>query len=242
MKKIFAFIGSPLREKSNTFALTRMMLEALASRDSEISYRILTSGHVNINYCRGCWTCMKNGYCPQDEKDDMKMIKASLEEADFIVLGSPVYTINVSGQMKTFFDRLPSWMHTMRLAGKAGCSVVTTAHNGLEEVQQFVSIMLVAMGIKVVEQVGTLGYGPGHLADPEKARVSADLAAETIYPYVTGKQKISSDEYLEMAFNVIREKLSMGREGNLRADYEYWERRGLLDCRSFSEVLEKVAP
>jgi hypothetical protein len=53
--------------------------------------------------------------------DDMAMLKERMENTSFIVLGSPVYAV---------------WLHMMRLAGKAGVTVATTAGYGLVEVQK----------------------------------------------------------------------------------------------------------
>lgn len=55
MKNVFAFIGSPLKEASNTYVLTKMLLDRWAEMDDSIEYDILTSGHVRIDSCRGCW-------------------------------------------------------------------------------------------------------------------------------------------------------------------------------------------
>ncbi len=92
----------------------------------------------------------------------MGRLKEKMLAADFIVLGSPVYTVNVSAQMKTFFDRLPAWIHTMRLAGKAGMTVVTTAGNGMKEVQNYLGMMRVSLGVKSVGELGAYATLPGH--------------------------------------------------------------------------------
>lgn len=66
MKRIFAYIGSPNGKRSNTYALTKMMLDRLVEKSSAICYEMLTPANVKINYCKGCWCCMMKGICPQD--------------------------------------------------------------------------------------------------------------------------------------------------------------------------------
>lgn len=56
MKNIFAYIGSPLKERSNTWTLTTMLIERLQEMDPTIKAEVLTAGHVQIRYCTGCWT------------------------------------------------------------------------------------------------------------------------------------------------------------------------------------------
>ena len=41
MRKVFAFVGSPMKEKSNTYSLTKMMLDRLVEMDKNIEYEIL---------------------------------------------------------------------------------------------------------------------------------------------------------------------------------------------------------
>lgn len=169
----------------------------------------------------------------------MKMLKERMEDASFIVLGSPVYTVNVSGQMKTFFDRLPAWLHTMRLAGKAGVTVATTAGNGLPEVQNFLGMMMTSLGVKTVGTLGTHGSLPGHLYDPDGARRDAHALADAVYPYVTGECAVTTDEYLEEVFGIMKHKIAMGGGSVLAGDLEYWTQHGYLDCTSFGDVLAK---
>ena len=67
-----------------------------------------------------------------DQIDDIKSLKQKIIVADFIIYGSPVYAMPVSGQIKTFIDRLANWHHIMNLTGKSGMTVVTTAGSGLQ--------------------------------------------------------------------------------------------------------------
>ncbi|MDI9644751.1 MAG: NAD(P)H-dependent oxidoreductase, partial [Candidatus Verstraetearchaeota archaeon] len=89
--------------------------------------------------------------CPQDTFDGMDLLKERALEADFLILGSPVYEVNFSAQMKTFLDRIPAWINTMRLAGMPGMKIATKAGNGMEEVQNYLGMMLVSMGSSVLE-------------------------------------------------------------------------------------------
>ena len=57
-----------------------------------------------INYCTGCGYCNSNKSCIQ--KDDMEVCINKLIKADVIVFATPIYFYSISGQMKTFIDRL----------------------------------------------------------------------------------------------------------------------------------------
>lgn len=240
MKKIFAFIGSPLKEKSNTAAFTRQILEKVREKaQMDISSEIVTAGDVEILSCRGCWGCMVKGQCPLDGKDDMAGLKKKMLEADFIIWGSPVYTMQVTGQMKTFLDRLTTWYHLLRLAGKPGMTVSTTGGSGQDELQQFLSMLMVHIGIKQVGSYNTIAYFPGMFADQSDVESKADQASGVICDYLSGRVKVETDEKLEEAFEHMKTKVAYGKD-YLRGEYQYWHDNGYLECGSFGELLEKI--
>lgn len=235
--KIFGFIGSPLKKKSNTYTLTKMMLNKLLQMDGNIEYNLFTAGDMDIQSCNGCWSCMTHGTCPLDTKDDMEFLKEEMMESDLLIWGSPVYAMHVSGQMKIFLDRLVCWYHTIRLAGKPGITVSTTAGYGLEEVHQYLHSLFNVVGVKTICSLDTYGTLPGHI-DYENALKSAEKAAQEIYPFLNGKKTIESDEWLEYAFQAMKNKVM--HKNALKADYEYWKEHKMLEMNSFEELLQKI--
>lgn len=213
------------------------MLDSLIEMDDKIDYELLTAGHVNINHCKGCWSCMMRGKCPQDQIDDMGWLKQKMIDADFIIWGSPVYTMQISGQMKTFLDRLASWYHIIRLAGKSGAITVTTGGGGLHEVQDYLGMMLCATGVKVTGELGTYATLPKTFRDPREAVEKAHKTAHEIYPYISGEKNVETDEYLEQCFQISKHKVTAAKEV-LKADYKYWEENGMLSLNSFDEFLK----
>lgn len=237
--KIFGFIGSPLRERSNTYTVTKMMLDELVKIDVNVNYELLTAGHVRINHCEGCWSCMIKGKCPQDKLDDMGLLKQKMIDSDLIIWGSPVYTLHVSGQMKTFLDRLSSWYHLLKLAGKMGMTSATTAGMGLKEVNDYLGLMQSAIGLKRVGVLGTYGSFPNTLTDPKEAREEAIKSAENILPYLKGEKQLETDESLEESFQVMKNKVIYGAKW-LPYENKYWYEHGMLDLNTFEELLDKI--
>lgn len=58
----------------------------------------------DIKYCQGCNRCLKEGLCPIE--DDYRAVLVKFEEADGIVIGSPVYADAPTAQLKTLMDRM----------------------------------------------------------------------------------------------------------------------------------------
>ena len=99
--KIIGYIGSP-RKKGNTAWTVNKILEGAEKQGAET--KVWYSGELDINPCRGCLGCVNKNRCVVD--DDMQQLYDALEQADVLVLGSPVYMGQMSAQAKIFTDRL----------------------------------------------------------------------------------------------------------------------------------------
>jgi multimeric flavodoxin WrbA len=102
--KVMGFVASP-RNKGNTAWVVNEILDG--AKDQGAETRTWYCSDLDIKPCRGCLGCHKgdqNRGCVID--DDMQKLYVALEEADVLVLGSPVYMGQMSAQAKTFIDRL----------------------------------------------------------------------------------------------------------------------------------------
>ena len=59
---------------------------------------------LDMKFCKGCLACQKTGKCVI--KDDIVPLIDTVSHADVLVFASPVYYYSVSGQLKTFLDRM----------------------------------------------------------------------------------------------------------------------------------------
>ncbi len=64
---------------------------------------IINLSDFKIEYCLGCWGCVKKGRCVIN--DDFNSIFEKVRDSNVLILASPTYWSNVSGLMKSFFDR-----------------------------------------------------------------------------------------------------------------------------------------
>lgn len=103
-----------------------------------------------INNCIGCKTCFKTGNCIYDNKDGIIEIKNKLLGADIIVISTPIFIDNISGNLKTLFDRLSYWFHTMPLKGKKCILIISTYRTGINEVSNYLYKICSYLGLEVV--------------------------------------------------------------------------------------------
>ena len=125
--KILGLEGSH-RENGNTEKLVKTILESAKENGADVNFYKLAK--MNISLCLGCFNCRETGTCVTD--DDMKFLLEEIQTSDGIILGSPVYMWQVTGQTKLFMDRLIPFIRpdlTTRLKGKKRLFMVFTQGN-----------------------------------------------------------------------------------------------------------------
>ena len=99
--KVLLINGSPHTEGNTALALKEMQnifnLEGVETDIIEV-------GSQAVRGCSACYACSKLGKCAFD--DVVNEAAAKLEEADGIVVASPVYYASANGTLISFLDRL----------------------------------------------------------------------------------------------------------------------------------------
>jgi multimeric flavodoxin WrbA len=104
--KVLAFNGSP-RKTWNTATLLKHALKGAASQGAETELVHLYDLH--FKGCISCFACKTIGgksYGRCAVKDELTPILKKVETADALILGSPIYFATVSGEMRSFMERL----------------------------------------------------------------------------------------------------------------------------------------
>lgn len=99
--RVVGIMGSP-RVGGNTDLLVSWTLEGAKAAGADV--RKIDLDGMKIAPCKACDACGKTPHrCVT--KDDMEVLQMALDQADAVVLGTPVYWWGPSAQMKLFVDR-----------------------------------------------------------------------------------------------------------------------------------------
>ena len=123
--KVLLINGSP-HEFGCTYTALSEVAKTLEAEGLEAE--IVHIGKAPIMGCVACNGCRSLGKCAFD--DIVNEVAPKLEEADGVVIGSPVYFANANGSLISFLDRLfysSSFDKTM----KVGASVAVARRGGL---------------------------------------------------------------------------------------------------------------
>jgi len=140
LPKVVAVIGSP-RRRGNTVALVDAALEELERGGCDCARIVLSA--LRINACDGHENCGELESCQHD--DDMAGILEQVYAADGLILATPIYYENVSGQMKTFMDRNATryyheeWL-APKVVGLIAVAAESSADDTLAAMRRFVAL------------------------------------------------------------------------------------------------------
>ena len=136
--KVLMLNGSP-RINGNTSIALREMEKIFIEQGIEVE--IINVGMKEIRGCISCYSCYKKGKCVSD--DCVNEIALKFEQADGLVVGSPVYYASANATLVALLTRLfysTSFSKTM----KVGCAIASARRGGLtstfDELNKFFTI------------------------------------------------------------------------------------------------------
>lgn len=139
--KIIIINGSP-RVKGSTAKILHAIQEKMDSYENVTTY-YYNLATLKFDFCKGCSLCFKSGKCIIN--DDFEKLCIEIANADGIVIGSPTYASNVSGQLKTFIDR-GHFVLEQLLDGKYTMGVITSENYGGKDVEKYLKTLFTYSG------------------------------------------------------------------------------------------------
>jgi multimeric flavodoxin WrbA len=121
--EIIAFNGSP-RKSWNTATLLEKALAGAASKGA--STKLIHLYDLDFKGCRSCFGCKTIGgasFGRCASRDELTPVLEQILSADALLLGAPVYFWGMSGEMKSFLERLLFPFYLYREDNDPECSL-----------------------------------------------------------------------------------------------------------------------
>jgi len=197
--KVIGLVGSR-RKKGNTFNIVDQVLKS--SKDNGAEVQLINLSDYKIGPCLGCEGCKDSFKCVV--RDDFDNIVSLIQEAEGIVMGSPTYWYNVSGDMKIFLDRCYSlikfsetdrsiWISAFEDQGKWGVPVAVCEQHDesmMGYTYDTLKRVMIDLNIRVSSGVKGLGYFESHEASQDnKVMDEARDAGKKIVDAIKLKKK-----------------------------------------------------
>ena len=177
--KVLMLNGSPIAYGNIALAFREM---EKVFEENDVEYENILLGNKDIRGCIACNSCAKNGKCVFN--DIVNELAAKFEEADGLVIGSPVYYGSANGTLMSALQRL-FYSSSFDKKFKVGASVVTCRRSGttatFDELNKFFTIS--NMPIASSQYWNNIyGAAPGEAeADEEGRQVMRVLARNMIF-------------------------------------------------------------
>ncbi|MBR3303167.1 MAG: flavodoxin family protein [Bacteroidales bacterium] len=107
MSKIVIIDGGP-RGGFNTASMLQKFAEGAKAASRDIEVKMIRLYSLDYKGCMSCMACKIKGRASNvcKYKDNLTPILEEIAQADGLVLGSPIYFGNITGQMQAFLERL----------------------------------------------------------------------------------------------------------------------------------------
>ena len=189
--KVLMLNGSP-RENGNIALAFKEMEQVF--EENNVEYENILLGRTDIRGCIACETCRKKGKCVFD--DIVNELAVKVEEADGIVIGSPVYYGSANGTLMSALQRLFYSTHFEKSL-KVGASVVSARRSGctatFDELNKFFTLSNMPVASSQYWN-NIYGWEPGEgRVDDEGRQVMRVLARNMVFlmqSIILGKDQI----------------------------------------------------
>ena len=177
--KVLMLNGSP--RANGNIALAFHEMEKVFEENG-VGYENILLGRTDIRGCIACETCRKNGKCVFD--DIVNELSAKFEEADGLVIGSPVYYGSANGTLMSALQRMFYSTHFDKSL-KVGASVVSARRSGctatFDELNKFFTLS--NMPVATSQYWNNIyGWEPGEgKVDDEGMQVMRVLARNMVF-------------------------------------------------------------
>lgn len=179
-------------------------------------------------FCIGCTACFKMSEtkCPHFEK--LSVITKAMDNADVIILASPVYVYHATGAMKAFLDHYGwRWMvhrPEPKMFSKQAVCISTAAGGGMKSTNRDMAHSTFYWGVAKTYQYGVAvretSWERVSVKRKQKIEKKLDLLAQKIVKrYGHVKPSVKTKTF----FEVMRQ---MQKSGWNEADVNYWKDKG----------------
>ena len=222
--------GSP--RKGNTDAIIERVKEHLTVYDS-IDFNDVYLPREAPVFCHGCFSCFERGEQTCPNANYIQPIAKQIEEADGIIIATPIYVMHIPGALKAFLDHMAYRFLNHRPAyfGKKAFIITNTAGAGNANGIKYLKENLTFWGINNITTLGiTL-----------QAASLEDMKSSRRHKTVKEIEKKSSDFLRQLKinkmehptflsvimFHIARTFILTMPQSN--ADRQYWDENGWLD-------------
>ncbi len=207
--------GSPRRK--NTYDVIKQAASNLEGDFEEIHLI-----EKQIPMCVGCMNCIMIGEDSCPHRDKVQPIVEKIKECDAVIIGSPVYAMNVSALLKNFIDHTAYLYHRPQFFTKKGLVVVTTAGAGHKKVASYIDETLRHWGVNKVYKIAIACGGKETLEtskiDKDANKFGKDVESDNLH----------NPKFGDIIFFNVWKAMALS-DNPIEVDSKFWKSSGLIN-------------
>ncbi len=171
MKKVLIINGSP-RKEGNTAILSEYLISHLSEN---VKAEQLFLYDYSINPCTDCRAC-KEGDLECILGDGMTDLYSKINEADYLIIGTPIYWFGPSAQTKMLIDRFRPYFVNKKLKGKKA-ALILPAGSGAGDCDLTTEMFkrsFKALGVEYIDAITSESYDAGDAYNDKQAQKSIE--------------------------------------------------------------------
>ena len=225
--KILTIVGTP--HKGNTRAIVDLFLDEFKDKKNNFDEIIIPNDFNEI--CCGCANCILKGEdkCPHYSK--INPIIKKIEEADLIILATPVFVGSCSGGMKALLDHFAyMWLvHRPKesMFNKVGLIITSAGGSGVKATTKLLKSNLFYLGVPKIYKYGvTTMKMSGNYCDYK----NKDKIKNQVSKKVKKINKALLNRKVGIKTKIFFKLFGMTQKnGWNKVDVEYWRKQGWLN-------------
>lgn len=211
----------------STYHVTSMLVEELRTPETVIHEFFLPKD--GPAYCIGCFQCILKSehLCPHHEP--VQKIRTAMERSQIIIIDSPTYVMEMSGQLKALFDHFGyQWLShrpNNTMFQKTGIAISTAAGAGAKRVSKSIKKQLFWMGISSRYDISvTVAASSWNEVTPKTKNEIRKKAAKVARAIKQNKNTVSLR--MKLLFLIMR---AMQKNNSYNpVDHDHWKNVGWL--------------
>lgn len=222
--KILAVMGSP--RKGESYKVLQL-IEARLQQKEDVEFESILLKDYNLGQCKGCHLCIfKEGHqCPLN--NDMPKIEEKMQNADGIIMITPLYSQHVTALLKNYIDQLSYLWHRPRYFGKKAM-VIATGGAIFKGTLNFMAETAKRWGYHVTNRIGIPHLDSLTDSFKEKILTKLDKEVDGFYANIkNGRHPIPS--FGDVMWFEMWKGNSIVLKDSYPADYEYWAEKGWIN-------------
>lgn len=225
--KVLTIMGTA--HKGNTRAVVDLFLKEFENGKNEFDEVILPNDFNKI--CLGCANCILKGEEKCPHFNEVNSIFEKIENADLIILATPVFVGSCSGAMKTLLDHFAyMWLvHRPKesMFNKVGLIITSAGGSGVKQTVKLLKSNLFYLGVPTIYNYGvtTMKMGGNYCDYKNKEKIKNEVRkkAKKIKKSLENRKVGFKSRFF---FNLF--KLTQ-KNGWNKVDVDYWKEKGWLD-------------